>query len=44
MWMWHQHFNDSDTETARYLAVQDRFFVKKIGLHHIERFPGGDAE
>jgi hypothetical protein len=22
VWMWHQHFNDSETEVARYLAAQ----------------------
>jgi uncharacterized RmlC-like cupin family protein len=39
LWAWHQHFNDSDTETARYLAVQDTFTVKSLGLHQIERHP-----
>jgi quercetin dioxygenase-like cupin family protein len=41
VWMWHQHFNDSETEVARYLAVQDTFAVKALGLHQIERFPEG---
>ena len=41
VWMWHQHFNDSETEVARYLAVQDTFSVKALGLHQIERFPEG---
>jgi hypothetical protein len=26
---------------ARYLAVQDTFAVKALGLHQIERFPEG---
>lgn len=39
VWMWHQHFNDSQTESCRYLAVQDTFTVKALGLHQIERFP-----
>jgi quercetin dioxygenase-like cupin family protein len=44
VWMWHQHFNDSDSEPCRYLAVQDTFAVKALGLHQIERFPeNGDA-
>jgi uncharacterized RmlC-like cupin family protein len=44
-WAWHQHFNDSDAEVARYLAVQDTFTVKQLGLHQIERHPDTpDAE
>jgi len=39
LWAWHQHFNDSDTEVARYLAVQDTFTIKQLGLHQIERHP-----
>lgn len=39
LWAWHQHFNDSDTDVARYLAVQDTFTVKQLGLHQIERHP-----
>jgi uncharacterized RmlC-like cupin family protein len=38
LWAWHQHFNDSTTETVRYLAVQDTFAIKQLGLHQIERF------
>lgn len=38
VWMWHQHFNDSETEVARYLAVQDTFTIKSLGVHQIERF------
>lgn len=39
LWCWHQHFNSSDSETARYLAIQDTFAVKSLGLHQIERHP-----
>ncbi len=39
LWAWHQHFNDSETEVARYLAIQDTFTVKSLGLHQIERHP-----
>ncbi len=38
VWMWHQHFNDSDSDNCRYLAVQDTFAVKALGLHQIERY------
>jgi quercetin dioxygenase-like cupin family protein len=38
VWMWHQHFNDSESEHCRYLAVQDTFAIKALGLHQIERF------
>ena len=44
-WAWHQHFNDSDSDVARYLAVQDTFTIKQLGLHQIERHPDTpDAE
>lgn len=39
LWAWHQHFNASETDTARYLAVQDTLAVKSLGLHQIERHP-----
>lgn len=39
LWAWHQHHNTSETETVRYLAVQDTFMVKALGLHQIERHP-----
>jgi uncharacterized RmlC-like cupin family protein len=38
LWAWHQHFNDSPTEVARYLAIQDTFTIKQLGLHQIERY------
>ena len=43
LWAWHQHFNDSDSETARYLAIQDTFTIKQLGLHQIERHPDSPA-
>ena len=39
LWAWHQHFNDSGDDTARYLAIQDTFTIKQLGLHQIERHP-----
>jgi uncharacterized RmlC-like cupin family protein len=39
LWAWHQHFNDSATDPCRYLAVQDTFTIKSLGLHQIERHP-----
>jgi cupin superfamily acireductone dioxygenase involved in methionine salvage len=39
LWAWHQHFNDSNTDVVRYLAVQDTFTIKHLGLHQIERHP-----
>jgi quercetin dioxygenase-like cupin family protein len=43
LWAWHQHFNDSTTDVARYLAVQDTFMIKGLGLHQIERHPDSPA-
>jgi uncharacterized RmlC-like cupin family protein len=43
LWAWHQHFNDSDTDVARYLAIQDTFTIKQLGLHQIERHPDSPA-
>ena len=39
LWAWHQHINSSETESVRYLAIQDTFMVKALGLHQIERHP-----
>jgi quercetin dioxygenase-like cupin family protein len=39
VWAWHQHFNSSQTETARYLAIQDTGLVRHMRFHQIERHP-----
>src|SRR5215208_6889320 len=39
VWAWHQHFNTSETETARYLAVQDTGLIRHMRFHQIERHP-----
>ena len=39
VWAWHQHFNASETETARYLAVQDTGLIRHMRFHQIERHP-----
>jgi quercetin dioxygenase-like cupin family protein len=39
VWAWHQHFNSSDTEPARYLAIQDTGLVRHMRFHQIERHP-----
>ena len=39
LWAWHQHFNDANDQPARYLAIQDTFTIKHLGLHQIERHP-----
>lgn len=36
-WAWHQHFNLDQTDTARYLAIQDTGLLRTLRLHQIER-------
>jgi quercetin dioxygenase-like cupin family protein len=36
-WAWHQHFNLDETDTARYLAIQDTGLLRTMRLHNIER-------
>jgi quercetin dioxygenase-like cupin family protein len=38
-WAWHQHFNLDDTDTSRYLAIQDTGLLRTMKLHQIERHP-----
>lgn len=37
VWAWHQHFNLSDAEPARYLAIQDTRLKRHLRMHQIER-------
>jgi quercetin dioxygenase-like cupin family protein len=36
-WAWHQHFNLDQSDTARYLAIQDTGLLRTMRLHNIER-------
>jgi quercetin dioxygenase-like cupin family protein len=36
-WAWHQHFNLDQTDTSRYLAIQDTGLVRTMRLHQIEQ-------
>jgi quercetin dioxygenase-like cupin family protein len=38
-WAWHQHFNLDETDSARYLAIQDTGLLRTMRLHQIERCP-----
>jgi len=38
-WAWHQHFNLDETDTSRYLAIQDTGLLRTMRLHNIERHP-----
>lgn len=38
-WAWHQHFNLDETDTSRYLAIQDTGLVRTMRLHQIEQHP-----
>jgi mannose-6-phosphate isomerase-like protein (cupin superfamily) len=39
VWAWHQHFNLSQDEPARYLAIQDTRLKRHLRMHNIERHP-----
>ena len=36
-WSWHQHFNLDESDTSRYLAIQDTGLLRTLRLHNIER-------
>jgi quercetin dioxygenase-like cupin family protein len=36
-WAWHQHFNLDQSDTSRYLAIQDTGLLRTMRLHNIER-------
>jgi uncharacterized RmlC-like cupin family protein len=36
-WAWHQHFNLDESDTSRYLAIQDTGLLRTLRLHNIER-------
>jgi mannose-6-phosphate isomerase-like protein (cupin superfamily) len=37
VWAWHQHFNLSEDEPARYLAIHNSPLVRRLRLHNVER-------
>jgi gentisate 1,2-dioxygenase len=39
VWAWHQHFNLSEDEPARYLAIQNTRLIRHLRTHNIERHP-----
>jgi uncharacterized RmlC-like cupin family protein len=36
-WAWHQHFNLDESDTSRYLAIQDTGLLRTLRMHNIER-------
>ncbi|HEY6042266.1 MAG TPA: cupin domain-containing protein [Anaerolineae bacterium] len=41
---WHQHFNDDPDKPARYLAITNLGFMKKMGLATKEQAPEAESE
>ncbi|MGH2683192.1 MAG: cupin domain-containing protein [Actinomycetota bacterium] len=39
VWAWHQHFNLSEDEPARYLAIHTVPLMRHLRMHNIERHP-----